>query len=288
MDSLVNIPRSVVASVVHLHAEVPDSHPSAAILGGERYGAGIAISDHEVLTAHYLVLGATRTRATGLDGAARKAARVQVDHETGLALLTLEGAPLAPARLASAADVRPGLPVFLLTSAGESERKGATGHVSEVGPFEAFWEFMLERAIMTTAINPGLAGCPLFDPDGAVIGVISLGLSAVARYSLAIPVDLHLARPDYPRRAWLGFYPQGHEGGVLLTGIVPGGPAERAGLRRGDLVLSVDGTPVSNLRELYEQVWRKGPGQPLSLQVLRDASISVFEVISGDRYDFYK
>jgi S1-C subfamily serine protease len=288
MDSLVNIPRSVVPSVVHLHAEIPESHPSAAILGGERYGAGIAVSDHEVLTAHYLVLGATRTRATGLDGAARTASRVQVDHETGLALLVLEGSPFSPARLESAADVRPGLPVFLLTCAGEGERKCATGHVSEVGPFEAFWEFMLDRAIMTTAINPGLAGGPLFDPDGRVIGVISLGLSAVARYSLAIPVDLHLARPAYPRRAWLGFYPQGHDGGIMLTGIVPGGPAELAGLRRGDLVLSVDGAPVSTLRELYLQMWRKGPGEPLSLQVLRDSALAVFEVVSGDRYDFYK
>jgi S1-C subfamily serine protease len=288
MDSLVDIPRRVVASVVHLHAEIPDGHPSAAILGGERYGAGVAISEHQVLTAHYLVLGASRTRVSGLDGVAREAAQVRVDHETGLALLTLEGTPLAPARLASAAAVRPGLPVFLITCAGEGERKGATGHVSEVGPFEAFWEYMLDRAIMTTAINPGLAGGPLFERTGGVIGVISLGLSAVARYSLAIPVDLHLARPDYPRRAWLGFYPQNHEGGIMISGVVPGGPAERAGLQRGDLVLSVDGSQVSTLRELYEQIWRKGPGLPLTVQVLRDSSLSVFEVISGDRYEFYK
>lgn len=288
MDSLVNIPRRVVASVVHLHAEIPDSHPSAAILGGERYGAGVATSDHEVLTAHYLVLGASRTRVTGLDGVARKATSVRVDHETGLALLSLDGAPLSPAPLASAAGVRPGLPVFLITCSGDSERKGATGHVSEVGPFEAFWEFMLDRAIMTTAINPGLAGGPLFELGGGVIGLISLGLSAVARYSLAIPIDLHLARPDFPRRAWLGFYPQNHDGGIMISGVVPGGPAERAGLQRGDLVLSVDGSPVSTLRELYEQMWRKGPGQPLSLQILRDSAINVFEVHSGDRYEFYK
>jgi S1-C subfamily serine protease len=288
MDSLVDIPRRVVASVVHLHAEIPEDHPSAAILGGERYGAGVAISEHEVLTAHYLVLGSSRTSVSGLDGVARQAAQVRVDHETGLALLTLEGTPLAPARLASAAAVRPGLPVFLITSAGEGERKGATGHVSEVGPFEAFWEYMLDHAIMTTAINPGLAGGPLFEPTGGVIGVISLGLSAVARYSLAIPVDLYLARPDYPRRAWLGFYPQNHEGGIMISGVVPGGPAERAGLQRGDLVLSVDGSQVSTLRELYEQIWRKGPDLPLTVQVLRDSSLSVFEVISGDRYEFYK
>lgn len=258
------------------------------MLGGERYGAGVAIEAHEVLTAHYLVLGARRVQVTGLDGQARTVTSVSVDHETGLAALVLEGAPLRPARLASAAGVRPGLPVFLITCGSHSERKGATGHVSEVGPFEAFWEYRLERAIMTTAVNPGLAGGPLFEPGGEVIGLVSLGLTAVGRYSLAIPADLHLARPEIPRRAWLGFYPQSNDDGVVVTGVVPGGPAERAGLQRGDLILSVDGQPVASLRELYTQVWRKGPGEPLSLRVLRDSSIRIVEVVSGDRYEFYK
>jgi serine protease DegS len=288
LDSPVSIPREAVASVVHLRAEIPDAHPSAAILGGERYGAGVATTPHEVLTAHYLVLGAARSRVTGLDGQTRSVTRTRVDHETGLALLALEGPPLRPARLLSAVGVAPGLPVFLITCASENERKGATGHVSEVGPFEAFWEYMLDRAIMTTVVNPGLAGAPLFEPGGSVIGLVSLGLTAVGRYSLAIPVDLHLARPDFPRRAWLGFYPQSRDGGVVITGVVPGGPAEGAGIQRGDLLLSVDGRPVSTLRELYEQMWRKGPGEALRLQLLRDAVIRVVEVQSGDRYDFYR
>jgi S1-C subfamily serine protease len=150
---------------------------------------------------------------------------------------------------------------------------------------------------MTTVINPGLAGAPLFDPDGRLVGIVSLGLAAVARYSLAIPVDLFLTRrdalergegrPEGPR-AWLGFYPQGYDGGVVLTGVVPGGPADRAGLARGDLILSVDGAPVSSLRELYRTIWKKAPGESLSLQVLRDSAIRVVEVAGGDRYEFYK
>jgi serine protease DegS len=274
--------------VVHLHAEIPATHPSAAVLGGERFGAGVAIAAHEVLTAHYLVLGATRTRVTGFDGEARAVSHASVDHETGLARLTLEGKPLHPARLASAAGVRPGLPVFLLTCSTDTQRKGATGHVTEVGPFEAFWEYMLDRAIMTTAVNPGLAGGPLFEPGGSVIGLVSLGLSAVGRYSLAIPADLYLERPEFPPRAWLGIYPQGYDGGVVITGVVADGPAARAGIERGDLVLSVDGEPVSTLRGLYERIWSKPPGAPLSLQILRNSAIRVVEVASGDRYAFYK
>src|SRR5262245_35453170 len=258
-------------------------------------GAGVAVGPDRVLTAHYLVLGASKAEVTGVDGRPRGVARISLDHESGLALLALEGEPLRPAVLASD-PVEPGLPVFLLTCSGEQERRGACGHVSMVGPFEAFWEYMLDAAIMTTALNPGLAGGPLYDPDARVIGIVSLGLAAVARYSLAIPVSLFLSRREIlesealegPRRAWVGFYPQGHEGGVAISGIVPGGPAEKAGLARGDLILSVDGEPVSSLRELYRALWRKGPGDSLGMQVLRDSAIHVVEVVAGDRYDFYK
>jgi S1-C subfamily serine protease len=266
------------------------------VLGEERLGAGVAVAPQRVLTAHYLVVGAARVEVTGADGRAREVRRVALDHETGLAVVALEGPELRPARLAATDGVEPGLPVFLLTCTGQQERKGATGHVSVVGPFEAFWEYMLDRAIMTTAINPGLAGAPLFDPDGRVIGIVSLGLAAVGRYSLAIPVELYLRdreamereAPAHPPRAWIGFYPQGYDGGVAITGVVPGGPAAKAGLERGDLVLSVDGQAVSNLRELYGAIWRKGPGDSLSLQVLRESAIRVVEVVAGDRYEFYK
>lgn len=296
MDSPVVVARRTAPSIVFLRSEIPAQHPSALVLGEERMGTGVAVGPHHVLTAHYLVLGAAKLEVAGPEGRGRTVSASALDHESGLALLALDGPPLPPAEIA-AHPASPGLPVFLMTCTSERERKGASGHVSVVGPFEAFWEYMLDRAIMTTVINPGLAGAPLFDPDGRLVGIVSLGLAAVARYSLAIPVDLFLerrdalergeARPD-ARRAWLGFYPQGYDGGVILTGVVPGGPADKAGLARGDLILSVDGAPVSSLRELYRTIWKKAPGDALSLQVLRDSAIRVVEVAAGDRYEFYK
>jgi S1-C subfamily serine protease len=86
----------------------------------------------------------------------------------------------------------------------------------------------------------------------------------------------------------VGFYPQGHEGGVAISGLVANGPAEKAGVERGDLVLSVEGQPVSSLRELYRAIWKKRPGDSISFQILRDSSIRVVEVLAGDRYEFFK
>jgi S1-C subfamily serine protease len=292
----VSIPRRSVASLVFLRAEIPENHPSAAVLGEERMGAGVVVDAGRILTAHYLVLGAEQVEVTALDGRINATTAIKLDHESGLALLTLARSDLEPIAL-SETEASPGMPVFLLSCTGEQERCGATGHVSSVEPFEAFWEYMLDEAIMTTAINPGLAGGPLLDRHGRLLGIVTLGLAAVGRYSLAIPSQVFSRRrgllesqepmPAEERRAWLGYYVQAHEETVTLTGIVAGGPADQAGLQRGDVVLSVDGDPVTTLRELYNTVWRKTPGQPVGMQILRDEAIQVIEVVAGDRYDFY-
>ena len=294
------VPRETTPSTAFLRTHVPRKHPSAAVLGEERMGAAVAVGAHQVLTAHYLVMGAAASdvQLAGADGRSRPVRRLRLDHESGLALLTLDGPPLRPARVRGEEEVAPGEPVFLLTCTSKGERKGATGHVLMVGPFEAFWEYMLDRAIMTTAINPGLAGAPLFDTDGRLVGIVSLSLSAVGRYSLAIPITLYVSRraslegEETPRegaaRAWTGIYPQAYDGGVVLTGVVPGGPGDKAGLARGDLILSVDGQTVGSLRELYEALWQHGAGDSISLQVLRDGAIRVVEVTAGDREEFYK
>lgn len=251
-----------------------------------------------VLTAHYLVLGASSAEVTGLDGRACPVESLALDHDSGLALLSAPVAALPPATLAPEVELRPGDPVFLLTTTAENERRGASGYVSFVGPFEAFWEWMLDRAIMTTIVNPGLAGGPLLDDRGRVAGIVSLGLAAVGRYSLAIPTALFASRrallesgepmPAAERHAWVGFYPQANEDGVQVSGVVTGGPAEAAGLQRGDLLVSVDGSPVQTLRQLYRALRRRAPGERIGLQLLRDEAIQVLEVVAGDRYEFFR
>jgi S1-C subfamily serine protease len=297
-DSPVLIPRVASASVVYLRAEIPPQHPSAAILGSERMGAGVAVSGEHVLTAHYLVLGAARVELVGLDGRTREVRHIALDHESGLALVTSSRPDLEPARLRGERELQPGDPVFLLTCTGEKERRGASGHVTFVGPFEAFWEYMLDRAIMTTMVNPGLAGGPLFDARARVAGIVSLGLAAVGRFSLAVPVSLFLEHrqrleqgespPPAERRAWLGFYPQASEEGIAVTGVVPSGPADSAGLQRGDLLVSVDGQAVEGLRQLYQAIWQRAPGEVVRMQVLRGESIHVVPVLAGDRYEFFQ
>src|SRR5215470_1663847 len=171
MDSTLAPAYQALPSLVFVRAEIPARHPTAPILGEERMGSGVATGPDVVVTAHYLVLGASKIQLQGADGHKRAVRHAAVDHDSGLAVLSLEGPPLRAAALGDGA--RPGMPVFLLTCTGERDFKGATGHVTQVGPFEAFWEYMLDGAIMTTAVNPGLAGAPLFDGQGRAIGVVT-------------------------------------------------------------------------------------------------------------------
>ncbi len=297
MDAHVSTPRDAAPSLVALRAQIPAKHPTAPALGQEREGCGVAIGAQRVLSAHYLVLGATHVELRGHDGRERAVTGVTLDHETGFALLRTEGPALRPVALREA-PVTPGLPVFVLANDDEGRCQGASGHVIAVSPFEAFWEYMLERAILTTVVNPGLAGAPLFDAQARLAGLVTLGLAAVGRYSLAIPAELyrdHREELEQGRpasacapHAWIGFFPQLHESGLIVTGVVPKGPAHEAGVERGDVIVSVDGEDVATLRELYLALRRRLPGERLLLRLLRDSAPHACEVQAGDRHEFYK
>ena len=295
MDSPVTILRRAAESTLIVDAQVPEKHPSAPVLGERRLGVGVAVEPRRVLTAHYLVLGASSVELSSIDGRPREVQKVELSHESGLALLSVDGPDLPAARVSGGEPVEPGLPVCLLTCGSQQERRGATGHVMAVGPFEAYWEWMLDRAIMTTIMNPGLAGAPLFDASARLVGLVTLGLGTVGRYSLAIPIELYLEERERweagtppRRRAWLGLFPQEHGGALTITGLYPGSPAEKAGLARHDVILSLEGRPVSSLRELYEEIWKRGPGDVLGLQILRESATRRVEVVAGNRYDFFE
>ena len=185
-----------------------------------------------------------------------------------------------------------------MASTGPQERPVAGGVVTYVGEFEAYWEYLLDRGIVSTAPNPGFGGGGLFTPAGRLVGVLSLNLNEVARSSLAIPVEHYVEHAEElvrygrvasrPRRAWLGVFAHAVEDGVIIAGMVPDGPGARAGLQEGDLIVSLNAEEVSSRRELYMSLWRHEPGERLTLEVLRDNKVRRLEVMGGDRADFYR
>lgn len=298
MDAQVRLLQEVSASTVTVAAEIPTSHPSAAVLGTSRAGTGAVIDDAgTVLTVNYVVLGANKVTVSDAEGRSHPARIVAQDFATGIAVVgaaTLEGAPMRPG---SSRAVRAGQDVFLVGSVGTTERRSANGFVFAVDPFDAYWEYYLDRALWVSAINPGLGGAPLCDGRGRFCGVVSLNLGSVGRATLAIPAEhyydhaeelhRHGRRVSRPTRAWLGMFCYALPDRTVVAGLVPGAPGERFGLSVGDVIVRVDEEQVTGRHQLYEAIWRRKPGETLELKVFRDGRIASVTVTGGDAEEFF-
>jgi S1-C subfamily serine protease len=296
MNASVHLLENTLPATVHLQVTVPDAHPSAAVLGTERAGSG-AFIDHGglILTVNYIVLGGRDVRVTLFDGRELPGEVVAQDFASGIALVQVAGGDF-PA-LPVAGEPALGEEVFIVASVGAAGRRASSGGITSLDAFDASWEYTLDHAIFSTAMNPGLGGGPLLDCRGRVAGVVSLNLNEIGRFSLAIPIEHYREHRDElirfgrrttrPSRAWLGLYCYLLRGHVVIAGLLPGGPAETAGLAPGDIVLAVDQRTVQTRREFYQQLWAHRAGDEVVLQVCRDEHVRTFEVTSGNVEEFF-
>ena len=297
MNAAVSLLSKVLPATVHIETVVPAEHPSAGILGTERMGSGVVVDpDGFILTVNYVVIGAAEVRVTLPDQRAYVAEVVRHDFTSGLALVRIaeHGLPAVPLRRST--DARLGEDVFMVASVGEGNVRVSTGAVSYLGSFDANWEYVLDRAIMTTNMNPGLGGGPLLDVRGHVLGVVSLNLSEVGRFALAIPSEHYLdafdafhgsGRGALKPRAWLGLFCQVMNGHVVIAGVLPGSPGAAAGLKPGDVILAVDDQDLEDRASLYRRLWTRQPGEPVRLNVFRGREARQVVVSLGDVAEFF-
>jgi S1-C subfamily serine protease len=299
VDATPELVRALLPVVVNIHTEVAAGHPSTTILGDERMGTGTIVDPSGlIVTVNYVVMGGRTIHVAFASGRRVRGELVAQDFDVGLALLRVKRSGLTAAQAGSSTTLEPGHPVFAVASTGTQGRKAADGVVTYLGEFEAYWEYLLDRGIVSSALNPGYNGGPLFTASGRMVGVVSLNLSEIARCSLAIPVECYRSHLDEllrfgrvvsrPRRAWLGVFAHPLEEGVVVAGLVPGGPGARSGLREGDLILAVDTEEVSSRRDLYLTLWRHGPGERIRLEVMRDNEAKRVVVTGGDRAEFFR
>lgn len=299
MDLSVELVKHLLQSIVFVHVQVPSTHPSTRLLGRERSGAGTVVdASGLILTVNYVVMGGQTIYVSAGAGRRVRAELVAQDFDVGLALLRIKRPGLHPIALGSSESVKEGDLVIALASTEPQRRQVSGGVVTYLGEFEAHWEYLLDRAIVANAPNPGLGGGALCTPRGEMVGVVSLNLNDIGRTSLSIPVEYYRSKLDEllrfgtvvsrPRRAWLGVFAHPQDEGVLVAGLVPDGPGARSGLREGDLILSVNSEQVATRRDLYLTLWRHGPGERISLEVMRDNEPRRLDVTGGDRAEFFR
>jgi S1-C subfamily serine protease len=298
MNASVKLIELVLPATVALRAEVPEAHPSAQILGTERLGTGVVIDAAGlILTVNYVVLGARSVEVTLLDDTTVEGKVAAQDFATGVAVVDIGRAALSALQLRPSSELRVGQEVFIVAAVGDNKRRANDGAITSLGAFDAYWEYCLDKAITTTAMNPGLGGAPLLDMLGRVAGIVSLDLSEVGRFTLAIPVDHYLDHRDEllrhgrrvsrPARAWIGFYCYTFREHVVIAGVLPGAPGDQAGLKAGDVVLAVDGQRIGGRHELYTYLWVHPPGETITFRVFRNNEVKQVGVPSGNAEEFF-
>jgi len=290
---------SILPATVDLNVTVPDNHPSAKNLGSERVGSGTVVDpDGYILTVHYVVVGASSITVTFPDGDQYPGQVAARDQETGLALVKIAARNLPTLKLAGLETVELGQAVVMIASCGQNGRRVSGGYVTSMDGYDGQWEYMIDKTIRITAFNPGFGGGTVANFKGEMVGVVSLNLNEVGKFALAIPVDYYRSNEQElkqygqvrsrPARPWLGIYPQLFAGHVVIGGLVPGGPAHKCGLKEGDIILSVEQKEIRSRPALYQEMWKKRPGERISFRVLRDEQSFDVEVVGGDRADRYR
>ncbi len=286
-------------SVLSISSVVPDHAFSATTLGTERAGNAILINDTGlVLTVGYLVNEAESVWLRTGEGKVLPADIVGMDHTTGFALVQALGRLDVPAMaLGDSDEIAIGDDVVLAGSGGRQRSVGA--HVAARQPFAGYWEYLLDNAIFTAPSHPNWGGAALIGPSGDLVGVGSLqleqqrGKGISENINMSIPINLlkpvmddllTMGQPNRPPRPWLGVYATEIENKVVLMGVADRGPARRAELRAGDVILSVAGAPVVSLAGFFKRLWGLGTaGVEAPLTILRDGRSLDVRVMSADR-----
>jgi serine protease Do len=284
-------------------AKIQANAGSAESLGLERRGTGALVREGYVVTIGYLVIEAESIQVTGADGRTVPATLAGYDHATGFGLLKLVG------KLAG----RP-LPLGDSSTLGEREPAMAVPasardnpslvYVVSRRPFTGSWEYLLDSAIFTYPPVMDWSGAPLIDVNGRLVGLGSLIVpdagapGTQSPGNLFVPVDLvkpilddliAKGKRNGPARPWLGINTDEVRGRLFVGRVSPDGPAARAGLKSGDIVLAVGGEEVTTLAEFYRRIWGRGPaGSVVTLKVLQGTAVKDLPVRSIDRLEYFR
>jgi S1-C subfamily serine protease len=290
-------------AVVSLRAEVPEDAFTAPILGTERAGNGVVIrEDGLVLTIGYLITEAETIWLATNRGAVVQGHALGYDQATGFGLvLPLGTLGVRPLARGSTASMQVDSPAFVIGHGGRAHSLKAK--VIAKREFAGYWEYVLDEALFTAPAHPQWGGAALLDEGGRLAGIGSLLVQEAVGDktvdgNMFVPVDLlapvladllATGRSSRPPRPWLGLYATEIDGHVAVGGLAPGGPAERAGVQLGDLVLEVAGRRVTGLAQFFRGVWGLGPaGTEVALTLSRRGTSSAVRLQSADRAAFLK
>lgn len=291
----------LLSGVVHIKTFINPDGRTVENLGREREGTGIVIDDNGlIVTIGYLMVEAVSAEIATNDGHTVPANVVGYDNETGFGLLqAITPLKVRPLPFGRSSAIKSGDRVVIASSGGSGSMTAA--HVVAKREFAGNWEYMLEEAIFTAPPHPNWSGAALISHDGKLVGVGSLivgdtlGNGEGERGNMFVPIDrlspilgdlISQGRPADPAHPWLGLTTDDVDGHLMVSRVTPGGPADKAGLRHGDIILSVNGETPKDLPDFYRKIWAQGPaGADVPIEVLHNHERRHVDIHSINRLD---
>jgi S1-C subfamily serine protease len=299
-----------IGAVVGLRAMIPEDAFTAQMLGTERAGNGVVIRDSGlVLTIGYLITEAETIWLSPGVGPPVQGHALAYDQETGFGLVQALARLNAPALpIGSSARVRVDDRVVVAGAGGR--QRSVAARIAAKEEFAGYWEYVLDEAIFTVPAHPNWGGTALIGASGELLGIGSLKLeqeresgferreAASSHLNMIVPIDLlkpvlddllRYGRPNRPPRPWLGLYAAKIEDRIVVIGLADRGPAQRAGLRTGDVVRAIGGGEVRSLAGMFRRIWSLGQaGVEIPIILDRDGDTVEQTVASADRSRFLK
>lgn len=292
----------VLSAVVGLHSIIPSDAFTANTLGTERVGNGVLIGDGLVLTIGYLITEAEAVWLHLSDGRVAEGHPLGIDQETGFGLvqafsdLDVDPLPLGDSNAAKVGD-------RVVVGGVGGRTRSLAGRIAAKQEFAGYWEYALDEAIFTYPAHPNWGGAGLISTSGELLGIGSLQIERVhdgknEYLNMIVPIDplkpilddlRKFGRANKPARPWLGMYATEIDDKIVVVGISPKGPAARAEIKTGDVVLAVKGERISSLVGYYRKLWALGPaGVDVPLTLYREGD--TFDVVlkSSDRTRFLR
>ena len=293
----------ISGAVMGLNAKVPGDARTAPTLGTDRTGTGVVIdSTGLVLTIGYLILEASEVTLVDAGGVKTPAEIVGYDHRTGFGLVKALNPVGKPLALGNSAQLKERDTALIVGRDGQEHVSIA--QVIARKEFAGSWEYLLENAIFTAPAHPRHSGAALISAEGELLGIGSLFLPqqvpgvGIVPGNMFVPVDalkpiladlIAEGRPAKGSQAWLGLAPEEVRGHLFVERVSPGGPAEAAGIKPGDLIVGVAGERPADMAAFFKRVWALGPpGTEVPLDIVQGSTPRRVVVKSADRYAWLK
>ena len=292
--------RDAANAVVGIKVRALANARSAATLGVERFGSGAVIENGLVLTIGYLVLEADQVEVITSQGRSVPAVVAAYDHATGFGLVRpLAPVDVKPIKLGNSGRVESQHRMLVAAAGGEDSLSVAT--VVSRRPFAGYWEYFLESAIFTSPPRPDFGGAALIDRHGELVGIGSLFVmdseTSGERLpgNMFVPIDLlkpilgemvATGRQKAGVRPWIGVNSMEEDGRLKVLRVSADGPADKAGIEAGDIILALSGKTVQTLDDFYKRLWSSGaPGVEITLKVLHGSEVKEVKIRSMDRME---